>query len=44
MYHKKEDPDFNMTFVLVNCHHNKTIYEVLLISLLLERETEIERV
>ncbi|XP_022122053.2 prominin-like protein isoform X1 [Pieris rapae] len=29
MFNEKSDPDFNITSVLLACHHNKTVYEVL---------------
>lgn len=28
MYGVQQDPDFNLTSVMVNCHNNHTIYEV----------------
>ncbi|CAG4990777.1 unnamed protein product [Colias eurytheme] len=28
MFNKRQDPSFNMTSILVDCHQNKTVYEV----------------
>nr|XP_034830885.1 prominin-like protein [Maniola hyperantus] len=29
LFNERADPDFNLTYVLVNCHRNKTIYQAL---------------
>lgn len=28
LFNERSDPDFNLTYVLVSCHQNRTIYEV----------------
>ncbi|XP_052740345.1 prominin-like protein isoform X2 [Bicyclus anynana] len=38
LFNERADPDFNLTYVLVNCHRNRTIYEALQLHRLYDLE------